>query len=216
MAPATAAARRPLAPSPDADAVRVKLEPQDGGDAGGQGLFGLATADQLFLDLDVHGLEQPAPDQSYVVWLLLTPGQGYPISPFDVDAQGNFSDRFPIPRFAVSIAGRARYLDVGLSNRAELQAEVGKFAQSLNKTAAGAELPILDYSGDSVLRGAIPSTGGPALLDGGGSLAQELAGVHDPGRVEPLLDARAAPRGRARPPPPPCRGRGRGRPRGGG
>ena len=154
----------------DADAVRVKLEPQTGGgDAGGEGVFGLATADQLFLDIDVHGLQQPSPDQSYVVWLLLTPDQGYPISPFAVDPQGSFSDRFPIPRFAIPIAGRARFLDIGLSDRAELQAEVGKFAQSLNRTETGAELPILDYSGDSVLRGAIPSTGGPALLDAGGS-----------------------------------------------
>ena len=151
-----------------ADAVRVKLEPQAGGDAGGTGVFGLATADQLFLDLDVHGLKAPSPDQSYVVWLLLTPDQGYPISPFDVDAQGNFSDRFPIPRFAIPIAGRARFLDVGLSNRTELQAEVGKFAESLNKAESGAELPVLDYSGDSVLRGAVPATGGPALLEGGG------------------------------------------------
>ena len=45
---------------------------------------------------------------------------------------------------------------------------MGKFAESLNKAEAGAELPVLDYSGDSVLRGAIPSTGGPALLEGGG------------------------------------------------
>ena len=156
-------------PESGADAVQVKLEPQGGGDAGGEGVFGLATADQLFLDLDVHGLKQPTPDQSYVVWLLLTPDQGYPISPFAVDSKGSFSDRFPIPRFAIPIAGRARFLDIGLSDRAELQSEVGNFAQSLNRAEAGAELPILDYSGDSVLRGSIPATGGPALLDAEGA-----------------------------------------------
>ena len=84
-------------PESDADAVRVKLEPQGGGDAGGQGVFGLATADQLFLDLDVHGLEQPSPDQSYVVWLLLTPDQGYPISPFDGGRPGELLRPLPDP-----------------------------------------------------------------------------------------------------------------------
>jgi hypothetical protein len=148
------------------DAIKVSLEPQDSGDASGHGVFGLATADQLFLDLDVNGLEVPSSDQTYVVWLLLTPDQGYPISPFEVDDNGNFSDRFPIPRFAIPIAGRARFLDVGLADRTTLQAQVEDFAKGLSK-GNQVQLPVLDYQGDSVLRGEIPATGGPALLDEG-------------------------------------------------
>jgi len=157
--------------SQDADALRVKLEPQGGSHASGQGVFGLATADQLFLDLDVKDLAVPDPDHTYVVWLLLTPDRGYPVSPLAVDDNGNFSDRFPIPRFAAPIAGRARYLDVGLADRDELGAQVQNFAKRLNK-GSQAQLPILDYQGESALRGEIPATGGPALLDegsGGGS-----------------------------------------------
>jgi anti-sigma-K factor RskA len=148
------------------DAIKVNLEPQGGSEASGHGVFGLATADQLFLDLDVNGLDVPSSERTYVVWLLLTPDQGYPISPFEVDDNGNFSDRFPIPRFAIPIAGRARYLDVGLSDRSTLQAQVEDFAKGLS-TGDQVQLPVLDYQGDSVLRGEIPATGGPALLDEG-------------------------------------------------
>lgn len=157
--PATSAAE------PD-DAIRVKLEPQDSSEASGEAIFGLATADQLFLEVSVDGLEPPTPDETYVIWLLLTPEQGYPVSPIDVSDAGAFSDRFPIPRFAIPIAGRSRFLDVSLVDRGRLQAQVDDFAQSLNE-AGGAQLPVLDYEGESVLRGEIPATGGPALLDEG-------------------------------------------------
>lgn len=148
------------------DAVRVELEPQGSSDASGEAIFGLATADQLFLDLSVDGLEAPSAEQTYVIWLLLTPEQGYPVSPIEVDDKGVFSDRFPIPGFAVPIAGRARFLDVALVDRGVLQAQVDKFAQGLNQ-GGQAELPVLRYEGESVLRGEIPATGGPALLGEG-------------------------------------------------
>lgn len=157
--------REPSASAPD-DAVRVELEPQVGGDARGEAVFGLATADQLFVDLDVGGLEAQGAGERYVVWLLLTPNQGYPISPFDVDENGGFSDRFPIPRFALPIAGRARFLDVGLVDARTLQAQVEDFAQGLDESGQ-IELPIMRYEGESALRGEIPATGGPALLDEG-------------------------------------------------
>jgi hypothetical protein len=160
-----AAESEPSASAPE-DAVRIELEPQGGTDARGEALFGLATADQLFVDLDVSGLEPQGAGERYVVWLLLTADQGYPISPFDVDETGDFSDRFPIPRFAIPIAGRARFLDVGLVDARTLQAQVKDFAQGLNESGQ-VELPILRYEGESALRGEIPATGGPALLDEG-------------------------------------------------
>lgn len=157
--PTTAAAQ------PD-DAIQVKLEPQGSGEGRGEAVFGLATADQLFLDVDVSGLEPPSPDQTYVIWLLLTPRQGYPVSPIEVSENGAFTDRFPIPRFAIPIAGRSRFLDVSLVDRARLQAQVDDFAQSLSG-GDQAQLPVLEYEGESALRGEIPATGGPALLDEG-------------------------------------------------
>jgi hypothetical protein len=149
------------------DSVTVPLEPQEGSEASGEALFGLATADQLFVDISVEGLEQPSSEETYVVWLLLTPDRGYPVSPIEVDENGSFSDRFPISPFAIPIAARAQFVDVALTNREDLGGQLADFAKELRE-AGEARLPILKYEGDSVLHGEIPATGGPALQEEGG------------------------------------------------
>jgi hypothetical protein len=148
------------------DTVAVPLEAQGGGDATGEALFGLATEDQLFVDVSVEGLEPAPAEDTYVVWLLLTPDRGYPVSPIEIDENGDFSDRFPISPFAIPIAARAQFVDVALTNRDALGAQLGDFADELRK-AGEAQLPILRYEGESVLRGEIPAAGGPALEEGG-------------------------------------------------
>jgi hypothetical protein len=91
------------------------------------------------------------------VWLLLTDNQGYPLSPLEVSGEGEFSDRFPIPQFAIPIASRARFVDISLSQNRSL---LGDLQQAVKQ-----QKPILGYQGDSVLRGEIPAQAAP---QGGG------------------------------------------------
>jgi hypothetical protein len=149
------------------DAIEVSLEPQGKFSARGEALFGIATADQPFVDLSLEGLESLPAEQAYVLWFLLTPDQGYPISPFEPREDGTFSDRFPIPDFAADIVRRARFIDVSFTDRAALSAQVDEFARRLGRTRQ-LEQPLLRYEGESVLRGELPTTGGPALQDGVG------------------------------------------------
>lgn len=138
----------------------VALEPQGGSDGAGEATFGLATNDQPYVDLNLSGLSPPQQGQTYVVWLLLTDDQGYPLSPLQVSGEGAFSDRFPIPQFAIPIASRARFVDVSLSENQSLLRDLRQAVQK--------QRPLLGYQGDSVLRGEIPAAAQPGGGGGGG------------------------------------------------
>jgi hypothetical protein len=151
----------PAQSSPEGEEiVTVALEGQGGSDASGQAVFGIATADTPYVDVDLSGLEPPQQGETYVIWLLLTPDQGYPLSPLLINEDGTFSDRFPIPQFAIPIASRAQFVDVSLSKNSSLQPVLEKAVEK--------GTPILDFEGDRVLSGEIPATGGPAVEGGGG------------------------------------------------
>src|SRR5918995_2455821 len=126
----------------------VGLRPSRGGDGSGEARFGLATEDQPFVELELEGLAAPDEGETYVVWLLLSANQGYPLSPVQVGADGGFSDRFPIPQFAIPIASRARFVDISLRQNRSLLSDL--------RAAVRDEQPILRYQGESVLRGEIP------------------------------------------------------------
>jgi hypothetical protein len=138
----------------------VQLEPQGGSDATGEATFGLATGDQPYVDLTLENLSTLPQDRTYVVWLLLSGNQGYPLSPLQVSEDGSFSDRFPIPQFAIPIASRARFVDISLSENRSLLEDLRK--------AVNQQRPILGYQGDSLLRGEIPAQEVPQ--DQGGQL----------------------------------------------
>lgn len=126
----------------------VPLEPRGGSGASGEATFGLATEDQPYLDLTLEGLDSVGENETYVVWLLLTNREGYPLSPLQVGEDGGFSDRFPIPQFAIPIATRARFVEISLSENRALLRDL--------EQAVERERPILGYQGESVLRGEIP------------------------------------------------------------
>jgi hypothetical protein len=152
----------PAASSPEGEEiVTVPLEAQGGSEASGEAVFGIATADTPYVDVNISGLEAPPEGETYVIWLLLTPEQGYPLSPLPISEDGTFSDRFPIPQFAIPIASRAQFVDVSLSENAALQPVLEK--------AVRKGTPILDFEGERVLSGEIPATGGPAVQEGGGA-----------------------------------------------
>jgi hypothetical protein len=145
--------------TPQGDDVleQIALEPQGGSDATGEATFGIASGDQPYLDVELSELSAPQAESSYVVWLLLDDEQGYPLSPIEVDGN-EFSDRVPIPEFAIPLASRARFVDVSLSENKSLLTDL--------RDAVKARKPVLPYQGESVLRGEIPAR---AQGGGGGS-----------------------------------------------
>ena len=136
------------------EVTSVNLRPSDGGDAGGEAVFGIANETQPFVDLRLAGLE-PAPEgQTYVVWFLLEKDRGYPLAPITVDDNGSFDDRFPIPQSALPVVVRTKFVDIAL-------VENRRLAGDIQGALEGREV-LLDYSGESVLRGRIPRLEQPA------------------------------------------------------
>jgi hypothetical protein len=134
------------------DLTTVQLQPQGGGSASGEAVFGLASGDQPYLDLQLQNLE-PAPEgQTYVTWFLLSDKKGYPLAPLTPEANQTFSDRFAIPQVVLPIAARTQFIDISLVNNEQL-------AGDLQKAIKGNKV-LLNYQGESVLRGEIPEAQG--------------------------------------------------------
>jgi hypothetical protein len=136
----------------DEEIERVALRPTEGGDARGEALFGLATGDQPFVELSIDGLDPAPGGQQYVVWLMLTQQQGYPLSPIAASQQGSYSNRFPIPPAVLPVVARVRFVEVAIAPAKEIRRVV---EQALEETSL-----VVDRPGRPVLRGEIPRTGG--------------------------------------------------------
>jgi hypothetical protein len=138
--------------------TRVSLRSQGNTDASGQAIFGLASNDQPFLDLQLQGLEQAPEDQTYVIWFLLTEERGYPLAPVTPNPGGVFDDRFAIPQIVLPIAVRTQFVDVSLVDNETL-------AGDLQQAIEGNDV-LLRYQGESVLRGEIPRAEQPTGTEG--------------------------------------------------
>ncbi len=150
----TASTTANSASGPSKVLATIPLKGQGGSDASGKAIFGIAGGSQPYLEASLKNL-QPAPaGRTYVLWLLLTPTQGYPLSPLQIPDSGNFDDRFPIPQFATQLAARTRFVDISLTDNANLQKQLPKAVKQGN--------PILTYSGESIARGAVPKTASTA------------------------------------------------------
>ncbi len=145
--------------SPDDEQIeRVALEPVGGGDAGGEAVFGL-TGDQAFVEISIDGLDPAPRGQTYVVWLMLTPSKGYPLSPITASQQGTFEDRFSIPATVLPVVARVRFVDVSIAAVSDIRELV---QGAIEDTSL-----VLDKPGETVLRGAVPR-GPAAAQDGAG------------------------------------------------
>jgi hypothetical protein len=131
--------------------ARVQLSPQGGASGSGSVNFGLANGQQPFADVRLKGLKPPPANQTYVIWLLLTPNQGYPLSPFAVAKDGTYSNRFPIPAPIIPVIARVQLVNVSL-------APVTQVRQAI-KTAIQQKKIIISRPGTSILQGAIPKSG---------------------------------------------------------
>ncbi len=129
----------------------VPLSSTAGSGVAGTADFGLVSNQQLYVDLDLHGLDpKPAAGTTYLLWLMLGDSAGYPISsPLTPDANGNFSGRLAVPTaVAVSVGGQAKFVKVSASPINELRKRV--------KAAAAQKAPILAFTGTELANGKIP------------------------------------------------------------
>jgi hypothetical protein len=132
--------------------TRVELTPERGGNATGVAVFGLATNDQPYVDLTIQGLDAAPQNETYVVWLMLTADQGYPLSPVTVNQRGSFQDRFAIPAPILPIVARVRSVEIAL-------APVREVGREIQRAISGEKL-VLERPGRTVLGGDIPAAEG--------------------------------------------------------
>jgi hypothetical protein len=146
--PASADETTAEAPPGEEEIQQVELRATAGGDATGTALFGLATGDQPFVEVSIDGLDPAPQGQQYVIWLMLTRKQGYPLSPINVSQQGSYSNRFPIPSAVLPVVARVRFVDISIARAREIRRVVQDALQDGSL--------VLDRPGRSVLRGEIP------------------------------------------------------------
>jgi hypothetical protein len=147
----------------EAELTRVTLRPQSGAGASGTVIFGLASgASQPYVDVALDGLAPPPQKQAYVIWLLLTADQGYPLAPIAscspsvpepcLSQNGSYSDRVEIQSAVIPVVARVRFVDVSI-------APVTEITKAIN-TAFENQKIVFKRPGTSVLRGAIPRARG--------------------------------------------------------
>jgi len=151
----------PAPEDPARNITTVQLAPVGGSGVGGSASFGLVGGQQLYVDLDVQGLD-PAPprDAATLVWLMVGNSAGYPInnpvdSPIAPDENGNFSGRIAVPS-AVALTVGSNATAVRLSS-----SPIREIADAA-KTAAEQEAPILGFIGTELASGDIPLAEAPA------------------------------------------------------
>ena len=147
----------------DEQVQRVALTPVDGGDATGEAVFGLASGDQAFVDVTIDGLDPAPSDRTYVVWLMLTGDEGYPLAPISVSENGSFQNRFSIPAAILPVVARVRFVDVSIAPVKTIQKLV---EDAIENTAL-----VIKEPGEVILRGEIPKTSeqGDSGSGGGGN-----------------------------------------------
>lgn len=132
------------------EAVPIELRPVGGSDAGGVVVFGLASADQPFIEFQIRNLEPPTNQDAYVLWFLSEGGErGFPLpSAIPVNANGTISDRVAIPAEVIAYAEQAETITIALNDRRELD-------DSINR-AIRQRQGALPYPGGTVLSARIP------------------------------------------------------------
>jgi hypothetical protein len=146
----------------------VPLKPIGGGDATGTAIFGLATGDQPFVDFSVKGLDPAPSGQTYVVWLMLTDGKGYPLSPIVVNQNGTYQNRFSIPSAVLPVIARVRFVDVSIAPI--------KTIRKLVRDAIDNTQLVIDEPGTKVLRGEIPAANAQSGAGSGSGTGQGSGG----------------------------------------
>jgi hypothetical protein len=120
------------------------------GDASGTALIGVATGDQAYVDVSIKNLDPAPKGQVYVIWMLLTKGQGYPLAPINTDKTGTYQNRFPIDSAVLPVVAKVQNVNVSLAKTSEVRAELKKAVKNTSL--------IIDRIGDTVLDGPVPKS----------------------------------------------------------
>lgn len=142
--------------------ARVPLQPVDQGDAAGLASVNIVGGGTPCLDLQVRNLE-PAPNgQTYIVWFLFTPTQGYPLAPLTgIGADGSYNHSIAIPSATVSLIARAQFIEVSLAPNQTVAAAIQKARKS--------QQLVIDVPGQAIARGTVPKTAATNGATPGGS-----------------------------------------------
>jgi hypothetical protein len=140
----------------------VQLKPQTNTNATGAVRFGIENGQQAFVDVGLRGLQPTSAGQTYVIWLLLTSDQGYPLSPIGtcgsnvpepcLSESGSYENRFELPSTTLDIVSRTRSVEVSLAPTNAVQSAI--------KSAIKQNQLIIQRPGMTILRGAIPKASG--------------------------------------------------------
>jgi hypothetical protein len=138
--------------SGDGRAVPVQLHPEPGSDAGGVVVFGLATAEDPFIEFQVRKLEPATNETAYVLWFLSRGDAGFPLpTPLPVQPDGTLSDRISVPPEILAFIQQASTVAIALNDRKQLDHDINQAVRS----GQGA----LDFPGGTVLSARITGRG---------------------------------------------------------
>jgi hypothetical protein len=128
--------------------TKAVLEPADGSEASGLGVFGKVGKEEIVLQVTAENLEPTDSGQSYTVWLYRSPKLSLRVGSVPVGDSGNLGARFTIPAelLAYVASGAFDQIYVSRTSDAAYQREVAEAKK--NKS-----LP--RYTGDTVLTGEI-------------------------------------------------------------
>lgn len=132
----------------------VDLKPSNGSGVAGSARFGIANGSQLYVELSLEGLTQPADGDALLLWLMVGDKAGYPLNnpaqtPITPDANGSFSGTIAVPSaIALTVGNQATAVKVSSSSVRAIAAAA--------KDAAKQEAPILGFIGDELAAGKIP------------------------------------------------------------
>ena len=133
----------------------VRLQPTGGSGVAGNADFGLVNNQQLYVDLQVQGLDpRPKRDTAYFAWLMIGPQGGYPINnpvetPIAPDQNGSYSGRLAVPSaVALTVGSQATSVKISSSSIPQIRTAAQRAAQQ--------QAPILPFTGTELATGDIP------------------------------------------------------------
>jgi hypothetical protein len=145
------------------DLTIVSLSPVDGASGGsGQAVFAQAE-DQPVLQINLTGLAPTSEDDIYIVWLYNSDRAAFPLARDKVTDNGNLTGAAAIPTEIIPLLGQFGCIDVSLASAQETQ-------DALEQAVQGQGLP--RHTGETVLRGQIPTAPGGTAPTGADSVCE--------------------------------------------
>ena len=162
----------------DEELLIVSLGPLGEGGAAGQAVFAQAQ-DQPLLQINLTGLPPAGQNQNYIAWLYNSDRFAFPLARDRVGQDGNLTGTAAVPTQILPLLNQGLFgcVDVSLASNEQTQA-------ALQSAANSRQLPA--HTGESVLRGQIPTAPGEEAPSGADSVcdAASQAGAGAGGQAQ--------------------------------